>query len=667
MLLNPRQREAIRYTQSPMLVLAGAGSGKTRVITEKIVYLIKEYGLKAHQICAVTFTNKAAREMKERIGKSLPGGETRGLRVSTFHTLGLNILKREHKHLGYKSGFTIYDAEESLHLIKELLRQQSDSIDIAPDIQHEISRWKNNRQSANQALATAKDDWAKKAALYYAGYQDCLKAYNAVDFDDLILLPTQLFAEHSNILLQWQQRIRYLLVDEYQDTNGAQYELIKLLLGDRDGLTVVGDDDQSIYAWRGARPENMKQLTVDYPRLKVVKLEQNYRSLGRILKAANHVIDNNPHVFEKKLWSEMGYGEPLRVIRCTDSDHEAEKVAAEILHHKFVHNTKFTDYAILYRGNHQSRLFEKALRQQRIPYQLTGGTSFFAYTEVKDLLSYLKLICNPDDNGAFLRVVNTPRREIGATTLHKLQDYAEQRKVSLFTACGEIGLSEVLPERAVNALNSFAGWVGATAKAASALSPQELMKQIVVDIGYEAWLMDTSKDPNQADKRLNNVNELIDWLEKADEKADDEAGLQDHVSRIALLDILDRQSNDEPDNDAIHMMTLHAAKGLEFPHVYMVSMEEEVLPHKTSLEEGDVEEERRLAYVGITRAQHTLTFTLAYKRKRYGEVSVREPSRFLYEIPEDDLQWHGEGEKVDEAAAKSRGSAHLANLKDLLK
>jgi len=664
--LNPRQKAAVRYIDGPLLVLAGAGSGKTRVITQKIVHLVQNCGLKGHHITAVTFTNKAAREMQDRIAGELVAKDRRGMRVSTFHNLGLNILKRDGKALGLRRGFSIYDAQDALSLIKDLMRRAFDADEQAQEMQWQISTWKNAMTSPEQAQAEANGDpMLTAAAVLYDEYNRHLLAYNAVDFDDLIGLPARLFSENPEVLDRWQNLIRYLLVDEYQDTNAAQYRLVQQLVGVRGALTVVGDDDQSIYAWRGAQPENLALLKDDFPTLKVIKLEQNYRSSGRILKAANQLIGNNPHVFEKRLWSELGYGDPLRVIRARNEDHEAEQVVSRLLAHKFQNGGKYSDYAILYRGNHQSRLFERALRESQIPYRISGGTSFFAYQEVKDIMAYLKLLVNDDDNNAFVRVVNTPRREIGPATLEKLAAYATGRGVSLCAAAYELGLESVLPERAVNNLRQFVEWLAAKSDQAERGDPVETVKDVIREIRYEDWLLDTSKDPKAAERRMENVHELVDWLERMAEKEGGDPSLSDLVSKMMLMDILSRQEEEARD-DCVSLMTLHAAKGLEFPHVFVVGMEELLLPHHASLEADDIEEERRLAYVGITRAQKTLTFSMAARRRKHGEVVDCEPSRFLAELPEDDLVWEGEGQEVDPVERQTRGRAHLANLRDML-
>ncbi len=664
--LNPSQREAVRYIDSPLLVLAGAGSGKTRVITQKIAHLIRNCELSPSNIAAVTFTNKAAREMKERVGQLLEGKEGRGLRVSTFHTLGLDIIRRELKALGYKSGFSIFDATDSATLIRELLRREAGDNDLEKEMQRRISNWKNAFITPQQALAMAEEAVEHSAAILYESYNRHLKAFNAVDFDDLIMVPVLLFEQQPEILEKWQNRIRYLLVDEYQDTNATQYRLVQLLVGVRGALTVVGDDDQSIYAWRGAQPENLALLGKDFPNLKVIKLEQNYRSMGRILNAANHLIANNPHVFEKKLWSELGHGDPIKIVNCADEKDEALKVASAIMHKVFQGQNPHSDFAILYRGNHQSRLFEQALREHRIPYSISGGQSFFSLTEVKDIMGYLRLLVNPDDDAAFLRVVNTPRREIGASTVEKLGAYASERGISLFAASFEFGLKSLLNERAHSRLSHFVHWLVELGDRARRGDPVAAARDLVNEIDYQSWLNDTSRDLKQAEKRMENVEELLGWLKRmADSEESENADLSEMVAKMSLMDILERQ-NEEEAGDNVRLMTLHAAKGLEFPHVFLVGMEEELLPHRTSIEEENIEEERRLAYVGITRAQRTLTITLASRRRRGGELMRCEPSRFLEELPQDDLAWEGKGVEISAEERQERGRAHLSALKGML-
>ena len=418
--LNPQQHAALKYIDGPLLVLAGAGSGKTSVITRKIAYLVEECGIPARNIAAVTFTNKAAREMKARVSALLGKTEGRGLTVSTFHNLGLNIIRTESKALGFKPGFSILDQEDCKNLLKELLARHTELDDKLIDTaQNTISNWKNGLLEPHQTANASNSTGEQAIAMLYERYQRALKAYNAVDFDDLIMIPVLLFKSQPEILAKWKRRIRYLLVDEYQDTNLAQYELVKTLVNEKQALTVVGDDDQSIYAWRGARPENLMQLQEDFPALNIVKLEQNYRSTGRILKAANTLIDNNPHLISKALWSELGPGDPLRFISSDNEEAECERVVNEIIDMRLKRRCKYSDFAVLYRGNYQAKMVEIKLQSQSIPYEITGGQSFYAKTEIKDIMAYLRLIINPDDDNAMLRIINTPRRQIGPTTLGK--------------------------------------------------------------------------------------------------------------------------------------------------------------------------------------------------------------------------------------------------------
>ena len=662
--LNPRQLQAVRHIGGPLLVLAGAGSGKTRVITRKIAHLINACGHEPRHLCAVTFTNKAAREMKARVAQQLRGREARGLVVSTFHTLGLGILRREALRVGLRAGFSLLDAQDSEALIKEHLQKTRHADATTPAVvQTRISRWKNDLIDPDQALSHAEDDYDAALAELYTRYDRSLRAYNAVDFDDLIRLPVQRLAADPALREEWQGRIRYLLVDEYQDTNGAQYELVRLLVGPRGALTVVGDDDQSIYAWRGARPENLARLKEDYPHLTVVMLEQNYRSSGRILSLANDLIRQNPHVFEKRLWSEHGPGEIPRVIACRDEAHEAERVVTEILHRHFAEGARFGDCAILYRGNHQARPFEKALREHNIPYFLSGGTSFFARAEIKDTMAYLRVLANPNDDAAFLRIVNTPRREIGPVTLERLADYAARREVSLLRASTELGLAAQLGEQPRQRLAELAAWLGDFARRAET-APVETIRELIKVVGYADWLREQSSSSQVAERRLENVTDLLDWLDALNNGELQEKTLADMVNHLALMDVLERR-DEAHGGDRVHLMTLHAAKGLEFQHVFLVGLEEDLLPHRTSIDEDTIEEERRLAYVGITRAQRTLTLTHARRRRRYGEMIDSEPSRFLAELPREALEWEGERSAPPEER-KTRGQAHLATLRDLL-
>src|SRR5690554_3430070 len=670
MQLNPQQQAAVEFTTGPMLVLAGAGSGKTRVITEKIAHLITKCDYNPRNIASVTFTNKATRAMRERIGQRLGREKTRGLRVSTFHTLGLDMIRRDSMQLGYKPGFSLIDDQDTYDLLNALSEEslQGDKA-LIQKLQQQIGNWKNSMLLPD-ALRVGPDPEEQLFAKLYGDYQRHLKAYNAVDFDDLILLPTLLLAQSDTVRSRWQKRIQYLLVDEYQDTNTSQYQLVKLLVGERGRFTVVGDDDQSIYSWRGAQPENLALLQKDFPTLRVTKLEQNYRSVGRVLKAANILIENNPHVFEKRLFSEMEYGEHLRVIYGRNEDNEAERVVAEIVRERFMHQTRYGEYAVLYRGNHQSRVLEKALMANRIPYKITGGQSFFARPEVKDIIAYLRLAVNQDDDNALLRVINVPRRGIGPQTLERIGQLAHQEHISLFAACEHQGLRTMLGTASYNDVQAFTQIIDTARRAATGDTKDviEAVKNLIQATGYEDYLFETSPSPTAAEMRVKNINELYRWVVGMLEGDAEHPAmtLEQVVARLALRDMLSRQ-DDEDDGDQVQLMTLHASKGLEFPYVFMIGMEEGLLPHQASIDNDDIEEERRLAYVGITRAQQRLTFTIARERRQYGEVFRPEPSRFLLELPQDDLEWEGDKkEPLTGEAKQERNAAHVARIRAML-
>lgn len=591
----------------------------------------------------------------------------KGLTISTFHSLGLTIIRKELDALGLKKGFSIFDAEDSLSLVRELMRSEFGNDKKIPEqIQRQISSWKSDLVTVENALKLKEDDAiVMLASRVYPEYVRHLKAYNAADFDDLINLPVMLFREYPDILANWQNRYRYLLVDEYQDTNASQYELVRQIVGENGAVTVVGDDDQSIYTWRGAQPENLQFLQRDYPNLRVIKLEQNYRSSGCILNVANKLIANNDHLFDKNLWSEFGYGDPVKVLQTRNEDHEVERIVGELQHHRFQNRTAFKDYAILFRGNYQARLFERTLREQNIPYFLSGSLSFFDRTEIKDILAYLRLLANPDDDNAFLRIVNTPRREIGPATLERLARYATDRGVSLLTASSDIGLEQHLSARQLTMLRTFTSWVEELATKIDDVEPIKLIHQLMGDIHYDDWLRDTCKDSVVAEKRMENVLDLLDWLKRLAQRGEDSLDLSDLVAKICLIGML--ESNDEEEeSDHVFLMTMHAAKGLEFPHVFIAGFEEGILPHHASLEEDRLSEERRLAYVGITRAQKTLTLSFATHRKRQGEIVECEASRFLMEMPQDDLMWEGKDHPKPPEEREERGRAYLENIRQLL-
>lgn len=661
--LNAQQQAAVQSIDGPMLVLAGAGSGKTSVITRKIAWLIEQCDYPPRHIMALTFTNKAAREMKERVSGLLSQNQTRGLTVATFHRLGLNILRREAEQVGLKPNFTLLDSFDCVALIKELLvRDYSAVADQVQFLQVKISAWKNDLVTPEHALSHAEDEQTAVAARVFGQYERLLKAYNAVDFDDLIGLPTRLLQQDAAACARWQRQVRHLLVDEYQDTNLSQYQLVRLLVGANPRFTIVGDDDQSIYSWRGARPENLQQLQADFPALAVIKLEQNYRSTGRILKVANTLIDQNPHVFTKQLWSKQPYGEPIRVVRASTGETELERVIHEIITARLHHKLEFRDFAVLYRSNHQARLLELQLQQAQIPYQISGGTSFFEKTEIKDVMAYLRLLINPDDDAAFLRIINTPRREIGSSTLEKLGRYCQAHSLSLYLGAGQANLAEAMTQLAADRLRAFVHWLDdKRVELHRQENPMAVIRELIADVGYEAWLFQEVDNPKAVAKRLQNIDQLFASLTQllvADEEA--ESAIEEGIRRLVLRDFLERQDQAE-DLNAVQLMTLHAAKGLEFPRVLIIGLEEETLPHRNSMAEDSLQEERRLLYVGITRAQRSLMLLYAAQRQRFGATVQCSPSRFLEELPADELVWEGLAEPTVEQAVASRESA-LASL-----
>ncbi|WP_019139911.1 UvrD-helicase domain-containing protein [Noviherbaspirillum massiliense] len=668
--MNAPQREAVHYMDGPCLVLAGAGSGKTRVITQKIAHLIEHCGYEAKNIAAVTFTNKAAAEMQERIAKLLKEPkEAKQLTVCTFHSLGVQILRREAKELGLKDRFSILDSDDCFALVQDL--SATTDKQAIRRIQTAMSLWKNGLVDPETAIKQAATEDEAQAARIYRNYVATLNAYQAVDFDDLIRLPVELFRNNEAVRDRWQRKLRYLLVDEYQDTNTCQYELVKLLvtgIGKKPMFTAVGDDDQAIYAWRGATLENLKQLQIDFPDLKVIKLEQNYRSTTRILQAANAVISNNPKLFEKKLWSEHGLGDPIKVMAMQDEEQEAEQVAIMLSAHRFERRAKFSDYAILYRGNHQARVIEQALRKERIPYTISGGQSFFDRAEIKDIISYLRLVANADDDPAFIRAVTTPRRGVGQSTLETLGAFAGQWQCSLFEAVFKGGIESKLADRQLTPLRDFCNFINQLEARASKRGEDaaQLLDDMMKEIHYEAYLYDTF-DERQAQSKWQNVIDFTTWLKDkgkgGKDGTDAEKSLLELTQMVALMTMLEGR-DEEP--DAVRMSTLHASKGLEFPHVFLVGVEEGILPHKGDPDApadtlgARIEEERRLMYVGITRAQRSLHISWCKKRKRARESVHCDVSRFIKEMKLD------EGDAVPAEEEVLTPQNRLANLKALL-
>jgi ATP-dependent DNA helicase Rep len=652
--LNLAQQEAVNYMHGPCLVLAGAGSGKTRVITHKVGRLISA-GLEAKRIAAITFTNKAAAEMRER-AKSLIGREARDVLICTFHALGVRMLRQDGAALGLKPQFSILDSDD----VTSILKDAGGSTDAATARQWQwaISLWKNMGLNAAQAEAQAKDDNEKVTARIMARYEERLAAYQSVDFDDLIGLPLKLLQQHAEVREKWQAQLGHVLVDEYQDTNATQYEVLKLLVGERGRFTAVGDDDQSIYGWRGATLDNLKRLPLDFPQLKVVKLEQNYRSTSAILRAANNVIGPNPKLFPKTLFSELGEGEPVRIVDADNEEHEAERVVARIQSTRANGGGhEWKDFAVLYRANHQARIFEQALRKAQIPYKVSGGQSFFDRAEIKDLCAWFRLWINNDDDPAFLRAVTTPKRGIGHTTLQNLGTFASKYKQSLFEALFSSSLGSVLPAKAVGSLHEFGRYVNDLEFRArhthGAEDSRAFMLEWLKDIAYEKHLYDGEDNEKVAASRWTNVLEFCDWMsQRAGGEIDDTAGVSIASEKKSLLEVaqtialLSTISEREQDQNVVTLSTLHAAKGLEWPHVMLVGVVEGLLPFKLGddgpaakadgpMSEGilqRLQEERRLMYVGITRAQRSLAVSWTRKRKKGREMIAAQPSRFIAEM-----------------------------------
>jgi ATP-dependent DNA helicase Rep len=655
--LNPPQRAAVLHAQGPLLVLAGAGSGKTRVIVEKIGYLIDSGRYVPRRIAAITFTNKSAKEMRERVAKRLRADVAAEVTICTFHALGLKFLQIEHASVGLKRSFSIFDADDASAQIKDLLGGTNAKPDDIEDVKNLISRAKNSGLSPEQAMAVARSSREKNAAMVYELYQARLTAFNAVDFDDLIRLPVQVLEENPDLALAWRERIGYLLVDECQDTNDAQYRLLKQLAGPAGNFTCVGDDDQSIYAWRGANPENLQNMGVEYPNLQIIKLEQNYRCSNRVLRAANALIAHNPHEHLKTLWSDQADGERIRVWECRHSEHEAEKVAAEI---QFIATSKrvpWSDFCILFRGNFQSRPLEKALQLVGVPYHLNGGTVFLERQEVKDTLAWLRLLVNPDDDTAFMRAVQSPKRDVGAGTLAKLAELSREKDIPMAHAAESMGALAQLTPRAANSLSKFTDIVRDLRAQMAGFTSGDLVRKLAKDSGLLGELRNQAKDTTSYERRAGNLEELAQWFENGPRGAS--AG--DMAAQLALLS---RNDKDDGGNQ-VRMMTLHASKGLEFPYVFIVGCEDGVLPHQVALEEGSLQEERRLLYVGITRAKLQLWMSYSKLTRKYGEHIRLKPSRFFEEIPTAEIQRDGADPVADAAHKQERAKAGLAAIEAL--
>ena len=648
------------HLTGPCLVLAGAGSGKTRVITHKIARLI-EAGLAADRIAAITFTNKAAAEMRER-ARQLVGKAAQKVVICTFHALGVRMLRQDGSVLGLKEKFSILDTDDITGILKDCAGGTTDA-NTARQWQWTISSWKNAGLDADQALARAVTEDERATAVLMARYQERLSAYQAVDFDDLISLPLKLLQDHPAVRERWQQQMGHVLVDEYQDTNATQYELLKLLVGERARFTAVGDDDQSIYGWRGATLENLKKLPVDYPALKVIALEQNYRSTSAILRAANNVIGPNPKLYPKKLWSDLGEGEPVRVIAADNEDHEAERVAARIQGTRAGSgplsspHKEFRDFCVLYRANHQAKVFEQALRKAQIPYKVSGGTSFFDRAEIRDLCAWLRLLVNNNDDPAFLRAITTPKRGVGHQTLAALGEFAGKYKLSLFEALFSHSLPAALPARAVGSLHEFGRQVNELEHRArhttGAENARTFLTEWLKDLHYEKHLHESEDSDKVAASRWNNVVDFCDWMAaRCGGVAETSGGVRTETERKSLLEVAQAiallstiSDRGEQEENVVTLSTLHASKGLEWPHVMLVGVNEGLLPFKLDELENDdggesaalqlaqrLEEERRLMYVGITRARNSLVVSWLKRRKKGREFINGKASRFITEM-----------------------------------
>lgn len=630
--LNPRQKEAVLSTEGPLLVLAGAGSGKTRVITMRVAHLISR-GVQAESILALTFTNKAAREMKERVSGMLgKKAESRPV-ISTFHSLCLRILRKEIEHLGYRKDFTIYDTSDQLSLMRNLMQdvKVEDKSFKVESVMERISWTKNGMTAPGEMEESAEDDLGAISESLHTRYQNAMKAFNAVDFDDLLLLTLKLFKDHPDVLARYIDKFDYIMVDEYQDTNSVQYRFIRMLAGEKMNLCVVGDDDQSIYGWRGADIGNILRFEKDFKGAKVVRLEQNYRSRGYILKAANGVIKNNLGRMGKTLWTERGLGPKIRVIKSNNAESEADWVAERISLIKYEKKRPYDAFAIIYRANLLSRPFEEALRKERIPYTVIGGTSYFERREIKDLVAYLKIIANPKDDLSLLRIANTPRRGLGATTLERLANFARDSSTSLLDAFKNAGRLPDVKEKTASVARELALLIERSSdRFAERGEMGQAMKTLVRDLGYKDYLFEIFKTPDTAARKVENVESFIETL-AAYEIAEAPADLPGFLETMALTDM---DENKEEDSFGVTLISLHSSKGLEFPVVFLAGMEDGILPHKRSIyAEGGLDEERRLCYVGITRAMEELYLTHTSHRVKYGKEEPSEPSRFIEEIP----------------------------------
>jgi len=633
--LNPPQRQAVNHTEGALLILAGAGSGKTQVVTTRIVHLLKDKRVPAENILAVTFTNKAAKEMRERV-TGMAGSLADGIVVSTFHSLGVRILRRDIRALGFKPNFSIYSSSDQAGVLRQAMRERDiDSKAIDPDrILWKISGLKNKLIGPKDLTPDAGDPLDYAVAVVYPRYQELLKGFNAIDFDDIIMLSVGLLQSNPSILGFWQERFRYIMVDEYQDTNASQYLMISLLARKYGNLCVVGDDDQSIYGWRGAEVQNILNFEHDYRDCKVIKLEQNYRSTSSILDAANSVIRNNPIRTDKALWTASGQGREIDLIVADSEEEEASKIVEGMMMEQFRDKLSWSDFAILYRSNAQSRAFEEKLRMERIPYVVVGGQQFYERKEVKDAIAYLRVIDNPGDEASLLRIINFPRRGIGYTTLVRPTQGSIERDGPLFEALRRVAEIPGMSESSRKTVTAFYSMMRGVMDGFDKRSRLGAQTNVLFNrLRIEDEIYRTLNDVSQAKKRIENIEQIVNSLAIFEEH-NPKAGLSEFLERISLMDEQESDDDKEHGRNAVTLMSLHSSKGLEFSHVYLVGLEEELLPHKRSIEEDPTcAEERRLCYVGITRARQHLTISRCLTRRKYGAVEERKPSRFLAEIP----------------------------------
>ncbi|SDX97010.1 DNA helicase-2 / ATP-dependent DNA helicase PcrA [Evansella caseinilytica] len=643
--LNPEQQEAVRHGDGPLLIMAGAGSGKTRVLTHRIAYLIGEKGVPHWSILAITFTNKAAREMKERVAK-IVGAATDEIWISTFHSMCVRILRRDIDRIGMNRNFTILDSSDQLTVIKRIMKEQN--IDLKRyeprSILGTISSAKNELKTPQEYDKTANGPYENTVSAVYEAYQNELRKNQSLDFDDLIMMTIKLFKEEPEVLEYYQRRFRYVMVDEYQDTNRAQYVLVKLIADRHHNICVVGDSDQSIYRWRGADIQNILSFENDYPDVTVTMLEQNYRSTKKILQAANHVIENNMNRKPKKLWTENDEGDNIVYFEADNEHAEAQFVVEKIKEATDSGRLSPADIAVLYRTNAQSRVIEEMFVKSNLPYTIVGGIKFYDRKEIKDLLAYLRLVANPDDDISLRRIINVPRRGIGASTLEKINVYATEHGLSVFQAIREVHRIGLSP-RFERVLSEFADQLSAWVQMQDYLSVGDLVEELLDKTGYREMLK--NEKSLEAEGRLENLDEFLSVTKEFEENNEDKT-LVAFLTDLALIADIDKVNEDgESKEEKVLLMTLHSAKGLEFPLVFLIGMEEGVFPHSRSLmEEAEMEEERRLAYVGITRAEQELYLSRAKTRTLYGRTNANPPSRFLAEIPADLL------DRVNTAAEK---------------